>query len=587
MELWSLCVMILFISLIQVGKAQDNKPVLTVQPNAPQIFRGETVTLSCRILGGSGPYYWYIDGVYVHLSAENVYNIKVDQSHRYRCFGFIDGQSTTSNEVTLSVIESPKAVVTIKPDKHVFRGETVTLRCKIKGGGDTEWTYSWYKNDDKLYREHKIQEFSLRSVRNEHSGNYTCRGRRSSDTQSSEISDAVTLTISDVAEAVVSVSPLSWLTEGDSVTLSCEVKHSSTGWTFSWYTYVLYRDSQGFIRYNRELLSDSSRGSGGSYTLSPVTLNHTGVYVCRAERGVFHTPYSKLQPLWITGESPPVSLIISPNRTQYFTADSLSLSCEDQSDSTGWTVRRYRYIEELVTCSSVSGSTCNINSLSTSHTGVYWCQSESGGRSNPVNITVHNGAVILDSPVHPVTEGHPLTLRCLSHTKKILDSGVDFYKDDSILQSQTTGEMTISSVSKSDEGFYHCKHPERGESPKSWVSVRLQSPGSNTVPVAVAVGLSLALLFIILLLILLWKHKSNKGKDRGIQQNSNQTPGQSQSGAEDSQSGYTPLQTDHDAGPSDVTYVELELKAQKKARKKQVKANVEPDTVYSELKQNT
>ncbi|KAK3546604.1 hypothetical protein QTP70_030475, partial [Hemibagrus guttatus] len=292
--------------------------------------------------------------------------------------------------------ESAKAVVTIKPDKHVFRGDTVTLRCEIQGGGDTEWTYSWYKNDYELYREHKTQEFSLRSVRNEDSGSYTCRGWRSSDTQSSEISDAVTLTVSgecvslsylvinyNVAETVVSVSPSSWLTEGDSVTLRCEVKHSSTGWTFSWYIFTSYRDSQGFIRYNIELHSNSSRGSGGSYTLSPVTLNHTGVYVCGAERGVFHTEHSKLQPLWIT-----------------------------------------------------------------------------------------DGDVILDSPVHPVTEGRPLTLHCLFRNKKIPDSGVDFYKDDSILQNQTTGEMTISNVSKSDEGFYHCKHPERGESPKSWVSVR-------------------------------------------------------------------------------------------------------------------
>ncbi|KAK3567262.1 hypothetical protein QTP86_015710, partial [Hemibagrus guttatus] len=85
--------------------------------------------------------------------------------------------------------------------------------------------------------------------------------------------------------------------------------------------------------------------------------------------------------------------------------------------------------------------------------------------------------VILDSPVHPVTEGRPLNLRCLSRSKKIPDSGVDFYKDDSILQNQTTGEMTISSVSKSDEGFYHCKHLERGESSKSWVSVRVLSYG--------------------------------------------------------------------------------------------------------------
>ncbi|XP_053485572.1 Fc receptor-like protein 5 [Ictalurus furcatus] len=655
MELHPLRVMILLISLIRVGQAQEFKPVLSVEPNSPQIFRGETVTLTCRISGGNGPYHWYKDDVNVHRSAENYYTINVDQSHKYRCYGSIDGRSAAgSNEVTLSVIErpkavltlqpdgqissgqevtftceirghadtewtynwykdgvqifssvenrkysftpveslsakytcsvqrsdsqtsetsdaviltvsekpkpeltpsregaalkgnsmtlfctlklhsagwkfywikptqstetethhyifrsvrvsdggqyrcragrgnpvyythysdalwvnvteSPKAVVTIKPDKHVFRGETVTLRCEIQGGGDTEWKYSWYKNDKTFYR--TTQEFSFSSVINYNSGKYTCRGWRSSDSQRSEISDAVTLTVSDAAEAVVSVSPLRWLTEGDSVTLSCEVKHSSTGWTFSWYTEVPSRDSQGSLRYSTELLSDSSRGSGGSYTLSPVTVNHTGVYMCRAERGekVFHTRDSNLQPLWITGEFPPVSLIINPSRTQHFTADSLSLSCEDQSDSTGWTVRRYTHSETVSDCSSVSGSTCNISFLSTSHTGVYWCQSESGGRSNPVNITVHNGDVILDSPVHPVTEGHPLTLHCLSRNSKISASGVDFYKDGSVLQNKTTGEMTISTVSKSDEGFYHCKHPERGESPKSWVSVRGRS----------------------------------------------------------------------------------------------------------------
>ncbi|XP_053089062.1 Fc receptor-like protein 5 isoform X3 [Pangasianodon hypophthalmus] len=817
MELCPLCVMILLTSLIRVGQAQAGfKPVVTVQPDASQIFSGETVTLTCNIRGGSGLYYWYKNGVNVHRSAENVYTIKVDQSHKYKCFGSKYGQSTafsdevtlsvterpkavltlqpdgqifsgeevtftceirghadtewmyiwykddvqpfsytesreysfitaefasgkytcsgqrksdsqtseTSNAVTLTVsekpkpkltsshegailkgnsvtldctlwlksagwkfywitpkqstetetetetethsyiisstrvsdggqykcragrgdpvyythysdafwvnvTESPKAVVTIKPDKHVFRGETVTLRCEIQGGGDTEWTYSWYKNNYTQYP--RTQELSISSVRNYDSGTYTCIGRKSSDYQSSEISDAVPLTVSDAAEAVVHVSPLSWLTEGDSVTLSCEVKHSSTGWTFSWYTEIPYRDSQGSLRFNTVLLSDSSRGSGGSYTLSPVTLNHTGVYMCIAERGerVFHSQYSNIKPLWITGKSPPMSLIISPSRTQHFTAESLSLSCEDQSDSPGWTVRGYTHSETLFDCSSVSGSTCNISSLSTSHTGVYWCQSGSGGRSNPVNITVHNGDVILVSPVHPVTEGHPLTLRCLYRNPKISDSVADFYKNNLVLQNQTKGEMTIHTVSKSDEGFYHCKHTKRGESPKSWVSVSIQisGSGSNIVIVFVAVGLSLTLLFIFLLLILLWWHKSNKGKDRDTQQNINQTPGQnlSQSGAEDSQSGYTPFQTraedsqsgytplqtgdaaaepcgaiyaqvmkknepyknkDDDAGPSDVTYAELELKPQKKARKNQVKANVDSETVYSELKQN-
>ena len=94
------------------------------------------------------------------------------------------------------------------------------------------------------------------------------------------------------------------------MTLSCEVTDSSTDWTFSWYTVVPYRDGLTGINNNGgysvyvELLSDSSRGSGGKYTLSPAALKHTGVYMCRGERGepALHSQYSNPQPLWITGE---------------------------------------------------------------------------------------------------------------------------------------------------------------------------------------------------------------------------------------------------------------------------------------------
>ncbi|KAI4896970.1 hypothetical protein NFI96_005600, partial [Prochilodus magdalenae] len=164
----------------------------------------------------------------------------------------------------------------------------------------------------------------------------------------------------------------------------------------------------------------------------------------------------------------------SPSRTQHFTNDSLSLSCEGQSNSTGWRVRRYTHNKKESDCSSgwgsATGSTCNISSLSTSHTGVYWCESESGGSSN-ANITVHSGSVILESPVDPVPEGDPLTLHCLYHHTNSSNLTAEFYKDGSLLQTQTTGEMTIRTVSKSDEGLYHCKHLERGESPQSWISV--------------------------------------------------------------------------------------------------------------------
>uniref|UniRef100_A0A8C1U6D0 Ig-like domain-containing protein n=1 Tax=Cyprinus carpio TaxID=7962 RepID=A0A8C1U6D0_CYPCA len=95
--------------------------------------------------------------------------------------------------------------------------------------------------------------------------------------------------------------------------------------------------------------------------------------------------------------------------------------------------------------------------------------------------------VILESPVHSVTEGDSLTLRCLYEhsTPPILSA--DFYKDGSLIQSQTT-EMIISTVSKSHEGFYYCKHPKRGESPKSWISVRASSRSSRSDGLTVAVA---------------------------------------------------------------------------------------------------
>ncbi|KTG34290.1 hypothetical protein cypCar_00042068 [Cyprinus carpio] len=88
------------------------------------------------------------------------------------------------------------------------------------------------------------------------------------------------------------------------------------------------------------------------------------------------------------GQWSQVSLVVSPSRSQHFSSDSLSLSCEDQRNSAGWTVRRYtdRNTED---CSKQTGSTCRIVSLSTSDSGVYWCQSESGEKRHPLNITVH------------------------------------------------------------------------------------------------------------------------------------------------------------------------------------------------------
>ncbi|KAI4902383.1 hypothetical protein NFI96_024402, partial [Prochilodus magdalenae] len=563
------------VSFVQAGHAQGRfVPVLIVQPDWPQIFSGETVTLTCSIPEQrvtDWTYYWYRDNTQLHHSDQNYYtitDIKAHKSLQYYCYGLLKlGQRSSfwSNTVTFTVTERPKASLTMVPTGQMFIGETVTLRCDIQGHTDTGWRYSWYKDGDSNSPVHSSDDktdYSFSAVDSD-SGTYTCRGERRRDSQRSEISNTVTLTVSETPIPELTSSHKGAALIGNPMVLYCKVDQSA-GWKFYWSKHTQNPENE-------------TETETHTYTFSSVSVSDGGQYWCRAGRGdpVYYTHYSDA--LWIntTGESPPVSLMVSPSRTQHFTTDPLSLSCDGQSDSTGWRVRQFTHSEEVSDClsgwRSVTGSTCSISSLSSSHTGVYWCESESGESSNPVNITVHNGSVILESPVHPVTEGGPLTLHCLYYIKPS-NLTAEFYKDGSLLQTQTTGEMIIPTVSKSDEGLYHCKHPERGESPQSWISVRreesitscvylktknrilesglsvtecfslsMYSAGKSTAGlVGVAVGASVAVLFIILL-ILLCCCKAKKGNQQNINQTSDQN--QRESGDEESQSGCSPLQS--------------------------------------------
>uniref|UniRef100_A0A3Q3IPQ3 Ig-like domain-containing protein n=1 Tax=Monopterus albus TaxID=43700 RepID=A0A3Q3IPQ3_MONAL len=107
------------------------------------------------------------------------------------------------------------------------------------------------------------------------------------------------------------------------------------------------------------------------------------------------------------------------------------------------------------------GSSCNITGIDPMDSGVYWCQSTQGATS---------GAVILQSPVLPVMEGHDVTVRCEARSPPS-SLPAAFYKDGSLIGAEPTGHMTIRRVSKADEGLYTCNISGHGASPPSWLSV--------------------------------------------------------------------------------------------------------------------
>ncbi|XP_051799904.1 Fc receptor-like protein 5 [Acanthochromis polyacanthus] len=168
-----------------------------------------------------------------------------------------------------------------------------------------------------------------------------------------------------------------------------------------------------------------------------------------------------------------VKLNLTPNRSQFFEGDSVSLSCEDEDISAGWTLRRNTTRRTRTQCGDrwgrPAGSSCNISMLVPWDSGVYWCESIQAAASQSINLTVSGGSVILQSPVLPVMEGDPLTLSCQSNQDSPLPAA--FYKDGSLIRTEPGGHMTILHVSRSDEGFYRCNISSHGESPSSWISV--------------------------------------------------------------------------------------------------------------------
>ncbi|XP_026138863.1 low affinity immunoglobulin gamma Fc region receptor II-c-like [Carassius auratus] len=288
--------------------------------------------------------------------------------------------------------------------------------------------------------------------------------------------------------------------------LRCDVYGGGvTSWRYYWYKEGLY-----------SVFSDQQE-----HTFRSVTESDAGKYSCNGYIRSNGSHRSDTVTLTVS-DFPKPTLTVEP-QSSVFTGDSVTLRCEGIQSQYGWdflwrkdsnteTIEAATKTINRVKVSDRGEYSCRARRREcyysiASDTGVYWCESESGEKHHAVNITVHSG-VILESPVHPLTEGDNLILRCLYQLKTPSYLIADFYKDGSLIQNQTT-EMSITTVSKSHQGFYYCKHP-RGESPKSWISVRdSRSDGLNPMIIGGTAGLTVAVL-IIVFLVLLWCYRNNK-----------------------------------------------------------------------------
>uniref|UniRef100_A0A087X2K5 Ig-like domain-containing protein n=1 Tax=Poecilia formosa TaxID=48698 RepID=A0A087X2K5_POEFO len=399
----------------------------------------------------------------------------------------------------------PTASLTVSPDREQhFTDEKIQLNCS---GSSADWRV---KRFIESYNQSDLSDCSswgtmtgsscTFSSLEYHDAVYWC------ESGSGEFSNAVNITL-NTPDSVLTVSP-SWLNPGASVTLSCEVKLSSAGWRFYWLK-VVPDLSKNNYRY--ELLPESIDGTEQDSIIIPGQ-KHTAGYSCIAGWGNsdFFAKYSEPKFIWSAEPHPAASLSVSPDREQHFTSESVTLNCG--GNSTEWRVKEFRESGfsscPCTTWVSMTGSSCTINN-DRSFKSFFWCESGSGEFSNAVNITYQNEDLLLVSPVHPVTEGASVTLSCRLRGENKL-SDVIFYHNDKLIQNDSRGELKISAVSQSDEGFYKCEHS--GEvSPQSWMAVK--GPGSSSFPVLLVVGSVIGVVLLILLL-LLCRFRQTKGSGR-------------------------------------------------------------------------
>ncbi|XP_026138864.1 immunoglobulin superfamily member 1-like [Carassius auratus] len=334
----------------------------------------------------------------------------------------------------------PKPTVTITPAQPVFRGETVTLRCDIYGGGVNSWRYYWYKEG--LYSVFSDQkEHTFRSITESDAGKYSCDGFIGSN--GSNRSDTVTLTVSDFPKLTLTVKPQSSVFTGDSVTLRCEGIQSQYGWEFLW-----RKDS------NTETIEAATK------TINRVKVSDRGEYSCRARRRECYTDYSVPVMVKIY-EKPKPTVKIKPAQ-HVFRGETVTLRCDIYGGVNSW--RYYWYKEGLYSVFSVQQE-YTFRSITESDAGKYSCDgfigSNGSNRSDKVTLTVSDfpKLTLTVEPQSSVFTGDSVTLRCEGIQSQY---GWEFlWRKDSNTETIEAATKTINRVKVSDRGEYSCRARRR------------------------------------------------------------------------------------------------------------------------------
>ncbi|CAI5686273.1 unnamed protein product [Oreochromis niloticus] len=181
----------------------SNKVVVKQQPNWPQIFRGETITLTCEVQEGGETTEWEYEWRGPRTPTQWTHNNDVtfrdseSSSGDYMCKSRRRDDSYSSTEwseaFTLSgSTDKPKAKLRAD-NTAVPVGGSVTLTCSVNPSSSSGWKYYWYR-DEKSSEALTTQDAVFHSngeISVSQEGLYRCRGGRGNPVYYTEDSQSV------------------------------------------------------------------------------------------------------------------------------------------------------------------------------------------------------------------------------------------------------------------------------------------------------------------------------------------------------------------------------------------------------------
>ncbi|MBN3319635.1 PGBM protein, partial [Atractosteus spatula] len=402
---------------------------LTLLMGWTEAFISENITLNCMIPGGYSQwsYKWYKNGEELPVLQPNSSSLSgvnytltsatVRDSGQYTCSGQRASAPYYSNRSrTVSVRVSdhlPTLSLTQDPDRKIFEGDKVVLRCGAQDG-TLGWLYFWYKDNlnTTVHRSDRKDvagaNYSITAVGLSHKGLYWCGAERGEKPIYLNFSQPAVLEVHERPQAVVSLGQeWSEVYAGESAVLRCSVPGSYQIHSFDW-----YKD---------EHPSAVHQSEDENWTILSALESHTGHYSCqgRSREKPSYSKKSSPVKLKVQVTCPRTVLSLQPMHTEVFEGDTVTLSCVVEDGSPGWSFYWYKDSLDKPAHNSQS-SNYIVSPANLSHSGQYWCQAVRGQRTfylNPslpirLNVLELTDPALSVQPGSLVTEGDSVALHC-------------------------------------------------------------------------------------------------------------------------------------------------------------------------------